>query len=454
MDNTINFNDVDYSKLDPEKIDLGTCGQTCALICQTYERGAHNTYKESAVFATLNRILENSNTFAQSAQESLTGYIRQPAQSVGDTQSSGTDAPSEASLQGVKIGGTDVSTAGDAFGKSLMDWMKNCIPCQGRLLALLELHPHVDLLGALEADLKARLGMLLELGNLLSNMDIYGDFCSLLSLLNFMCIPDLQRLIAMFVALLANQAFELDGLIGILQGLIAPMFAPILMAITSLLDQFSLTVLSPVDCIINAIDEQLRKIDYEIAQGANEAVGSLKGGLAEMKKNIEEAKTFIKQKLQFYIDQVKAMLGELGFGDIAYLKASLKKLILIRMIGFIIAVIAAISKGQAACSPGKSPETSELDNFFNNFLNPNSTFNLWVDPDGNIRVDEKTPLSNDPNMLTFEGDDLLNTELAQQISQTAAALTQPVAAKIPCKLEVQTADVDKVNRWMSELDSI
>ncbi len=454
MDNTINFSDVDYTKIDPEKLDLGTCNQTCALICQTYERGAHNTYKESAVFATLNRLLENSNTFASSAVESLQGYIRQPAQSVSDTQSTGTDAATEATLQGMKIGNTDVSTVGDAFGKSLMDWMKNCIPCQGRLLALLELHPHIDLLGALEADLKARLAMLMDLANLFSNIDIYADLCALLSLLNFMCIPDLQRLIAMFVALLANMAFELDGLIGILQGLIAPLFAPIMMAITSLLDQFSLTVLSPVDCIIDAIDEQLRKMDYEIAHGASEAVGSLKGGMAEMKNSIIEAKNFIKQKLQFYIDQVKAMLGELGFGDVAYLKASLKKLFLIRMIGFIIAVIAAISKGQAVCSPGKTPEASELDNFFNNFMNPNSSFNMWVDDQGNIRVDEKVPLSNDPNMLTFEGDNLLNSELVQQIQQTAAALTQTTSAKIPCRLEVQAEDVSKVNRWVAELDSI
>jgi hypothetical protein len=455
----INFANVDYSAINPDTLDLGTCDQTCALICQTFERGSHNTYKESAIFATMNRMLDNTDAFATVAQESLSGYLRQPSKP--ELSSSGATASTDESLQGVKIENTDVSTAGNAFGKTLLDWMKDCIPCGARMLALLELHPHVDLLGALEADLKGRLSVLTDLANLLSNVDMYADLCSLLGLLNFMCIPDLQRLIAMFVALLAQLAFEMDGLIGLLQALIAPLFAPILMSITSLLDQFTLTVLSPVDCIITAIDEQLRKIDYEVAQdvsrnlqeGSANLKEGLKGGLAELNQSIVDAKNYIKTKLEFYIDQVKAMLGELGFGDVAYLKISLKKLTLIRLIAFIGAIIAAIAKGQQLCSPGKSPEVSELDNFFTSFLNPNSSFSISINDDGSLHLDEKVPLLNSPNVFQFEGKSVINPDLAQQISTTAAELSRNVEVKIPCKLEVQTTDVEKVNRWISELDS-
>ena len=455
----INFKDVDYLAVDPDKLDFGTCDQTCALICQTFERGSHNTYKEPAIFATMNRMLENMDSFASVAQESLTGYLRQPAQPENNT--SGTTVQTDETLQGVKIENIDVSTAGESFGKNLLDWMKNCIPCGARILALLELHPNIDLLGGLEADLKGRLSILSDLANLLSNIDMYADFCSLLSLLNFMCIPDLQRLIAMFVALLTQIAFEMDGLIGLLQALIAPLFAPILMSITSLLDQFVLTVLSPVDCIITAIDEQLQKIDFDVAaagtrglkEGTSNLKEGLKGGLAELNQNVIDAKNHIKQKLEFYIDQVKAMLGELGFGDAAYLKISLKKLTLIRLIAFIVAVITAIAKGQQACSPGKNPEASELDNFFSNFLNPNSSFSMSVDEDGNLHMDEKIPLLNDPNVFQFEGKSIINPELAQQINSTAVALSRSAEVKIPCKLETETGDVEKVNRWISELDS-
>jgi len=454
----LNFASVDYLNLDPDKLDFGTCDQTCALICQTFERGAHNTYKEPAIFATMNRMLDNTDSFAAVAQESLSGYLRQPAQPEAQSATAGA---TDNVLQGLKIENTDISTVGSAFGKTLLDWMKNCIPCAARMLALLELHPHVDLLGALETDLLSRLSVLTDLANLLSNIDMYADFCSLLSLLNFMCIPDLQKLIAMFVALLAQIAFEMDGLIGLLQALIAPLFAPILMSITSLLDQFALTVLSPVDCIITSIEEQLSKIDFEVAakatRGLKEGAGKLqegmKGGLAELNQSVIDAKQHIQQKLAFYIDQVKAMLGELGFGDVAYLRISLKKLTLIRLIAFIIAVITAIAKGQQACSPGKSPEASELDNFFNNFLNPNSSFSMSIDEGGNLHLDEKIPLLNSPNVFQFEGKPVLNPELAQQISSTASALSKNVEVKIPCKLEVEAADLDKVNRWMAELDS-
>jgi hypothetical protein len=40
------------------------------------------------------------------------------------------------------------------------------------------------------------------------------------------------------------------------------------------------------------------------------------------------------------------------------------------------------------CQPGTTPSQRELDNFFNNFLNPNSFVQINIDPDGIIRVEE------------------------------------------------------------------
>lgn len=455
----LDFENIDFRNLDPAKIDLGTCTQDCALIAQTFERGAHSTYTEPAVFATLSRILENTKSFSTAASSSLETYLRNPLQNKSDDPNlSGTGAPTDSMLQGLTVGGASASTVGDAFGKQLMDWLKDCIPCSTRILSLIELHPNINLLDVLEEDILAKLKALTDIGNLLGNIDIYSDFCSLMELLNFMCIPDLQKLIALLTALLARQAFDMDGMIGLLQALIAPLFSPILMGITSLLDQFSLLVVSPVDCIMDAINEQLRKLEYEL--NPDNPLSQLKSGLKELNDNIQEGKEYIIAKMKFYIDQINAMLSEFNVGDVAYLKKTLKKLTLVRLISFIVAVIVAISKGQSACTPGKSPEVTELDNFFNNFLNGNSPFNLWVDPDGIIHVDEKVVdfpdvLPDGSNVFKSEGGDLIDISAlraAELVKQAQVSLSSLVQEKRSCYLETTTEEADKVNQWIKELN--
>jgi hypothetical protein len=481
----IDVSKLDINNINPEKLDLGTCPQDCSLITQTYERGAHSTYTETAVFATFSRGLENSRTFAGLAQETLSGYIREPVESAGQSNQQAEQLLGNAGVsrtqenyQGIKLGEFDISTLGSSFGQSFMDWMRDCIPCNMRVVALLELKPNIDLLATLENDLLARLAMLTELGNILSNLDIYGDYCEFLKTLNFMCVPDLQRIIALLMALLANQSIELDGLIGFLQSLVAPIFAPLMLGITSLLDQFSLLVVNPMDCIIDAINEQLQKTKFQvtlsnndgssetISGGGGSVTSGISSGLEELVSNIQEGKQYIQDKLQFYIDQLKSMFDELGGGDTAYLKVSFKKLTILRLVSFISAIIASIAKGQSVCSNGKSPEKSALDNFFDNFLNPNIGFQITVDDQGNLNIAEKdnniaqiiqSPTGSESipgiaNSLTIDGATMLNTTLLDQIQTTEQILTQPVKVKIPCKLEVTKDNADLVNKWVSELN--
>jgi hypothetical protein len=123
------------------------------------------------------------------------------------------------------------------------------------------------------------------------------------------------------------------------------------------------------------------------------------------------------------------------------------------MVGFLVAIIKALAKGTLACSSqGKPPEQSELDSFFNNFLNPNSPFDLWVDNDGAIHVDEKIPgqaeaLSTFNNVFQFEGGDLVT-----EVERAAAALVEPASVVIPCKLSTTDVDVEQVNQWITQLN--
>ncbi len=440
---------IDISQIDPEALDLGTELQDSSLIAQVFERGAHSTYTEASVFAVMSRSLVTSKGSSDSIKSSLSLYFRHPEE---NNASVGTTSSDQETLLGLSFEGSTVPVSQGAFGKTLLEFTKDCIPCVDRILALAELRPHVDFLGALELALKGRLDFLSGLGDLLNNIGVYTDLCSLLDLLNFMCIPDLQKLIALFSALLANQTINLDLSVNLLQSLVAPIFAPLLTSIVSLLDQFVLMVTSPLDCILDLIKEQQRHLKAMQRPGITDTV---QGGLIVLEETITEGRDYIKNKLAFYVDQLNALFGELSSGDGTYLKIAFKKLTLIRLIGFISSVISAMAQGVSLCASGAKPdELSELDNFFNTYLNPNSSFAVTLDKSGNIHVFDKF-LSNQPNMIQSEGSDVVDPALAEEIRSTSQSLNTTVDIQVPCKLKTTSVDeANKVNQWIAELNQV
>lgn len=464
------YTNINIDTIDPDRLGMGIGVQDCALIANVYERGAHSTPTEAAVFATFSRALQNKKQFAAAAANSLTSYLQSPAESAskslqqaGSLSSTvvpnGTSAPGTQNLQSLDLTGGKTVSFGDSFGNHLLDYAKNCIPCNLRLNAFLELHPNLDLLNSLGLHIKDSLSFINGLLDLLNNFDAFGDFCSLLNLLSFMCIPDLQRIIATLMALFLMKAPTLDGLIGLLQALIAPMFAPLLMSITALLDQFIQLVTGPLQCVLTVINTQLKSRSLEIGYYAkpgtnNDTATQVGGGLAVLNAQLTEAILAIKNKMAFYTSQVKALLGELGGGDTAYLQAKTQALMLVRLISFITAIIVALSKGHTACDTSKTPEQSELDSFMQNFLSPQTPFNVWIDPDGKVHVDEKTPmditpLSMDGNVVQFEGAPLISQETIQAIT---AKLVAPIHVTVPCKLKTEVGDIDKLNQFIAELN--
>lgn len=462
------FSDIDARTVDPDRLSMGTNVQDCAIIATTYERGAHNTPTEAGIFATFSRLLQNRKQYALSAGNSLTGYTKSPTNTGATSLSSAegvaqidantaaaASAISDENLQSLNIGDQKGSTYGENFGSHLLDAAKKCIPCDLRMVTFLELHPNLDLLKGLEDFIKNSLKVFSDLLDMLNNLDEYADFCSLLNMLSFMCVPDLQRIIALLMALFMAVAASCDGLIGLLQALVAPLFSSILMAITALLDQFSLLVVNPLECVIAAIRTQLQSRGVELGYRAtgDNATSQIGGALVLLNSQLIDGSNRVKNKMNFYTSQIKAMMGELGTGDAAYIKAKAQALTLVRMIAFVVAIITALSKGHAACSSSKTPEQSELDNFFQNFLGPQTPFNIYVGNDGQIHVDEKepvdiAPLSDNGNVVQFEGEPLIDPTVVQQVQEK---LTEPIRVA-PCKLEVTASDVEKLNSWMTELN--
>lgn len=511
-------------KIDPDKINLGTGLQDCALIAQAYERGAHYTPTEAAVFATLNRHLENYRHIGKATSKMLKTYVMVPENSVSKqmeeaikaAKESGAEIPAagaadpkdgQAFAQSMGLDGFEQSTGdkenfGDKFGK----WLSDCIPCDLRLGSWLELNPNIDLGNILRAALNGMLNFLQGLGSLLSNLDVFGDFCALMDLFNFTCIPDLQRILMLLATLLAFEMPNFSGLLGLVQAIIAPLFAPILTAIMGLFDQFILLVANPLECIVDALNQQIEKLprsdnpifnlvshnadrmgastettraikDVEDSvkgfndewisgpaktgvEAANFASQSVGEALSILKNFIEQTIALLKEKLHFYLGDLQALLGEMAGTDASYIAAALRKMQIIRLISFITALISALASGSTGfCKDGGKAEAHEIDNFFNNYLGPNMSFAVTMDDDGNLNFTEKNDrlteqykkaLPNRENVFEFEGKDVID----QRIIEVANVLSQPVVVTKPCRLEVTATEAETLNRHISELNEL
>lgn len=416
--------------------------QDCNLIANAFEHGAAHDTSEASVYAPLSRHLQNIGNFSKGSQQVLGQYNVIKPQSVGS--------------QGIQLEGQQIilPTSGSVLSKAI----KDCIPCLSRPLTSIDLNIGKDLLKSLQADVKQRLKILNQISDLLSNVDTYGDFCQMTSFLNFTCVPDLQRMIAILASILTGIAGDLRNLNGLLQALIAPFFLPVLLSMQTLLNQFVQLVLSPLNCIINSIQENIRKINIQSITGdptltnasnnlsvtqqkltldANQIQGRVRSGLVELTSLLDEGSALIRNKLDFYFKQLDKILKTFGTNTASTIETSNKKLIILRLIGLIQAMIKVHNQGTDLCK-GQTPAPTELNNFFNTFISPNSPFNISVDPDGTLRIDEKT--SPNPQAINIDAQKLL------------PQLFSPVSATFRCQMATTQIDVDKVNMWISQLN--
>lgn len=146
-----------------------------------------------------------------------------------------------------------------------------CIPCGERLNMLGELNPAKFLdMGKLYIEnwinwLTEQLNMLFDLIGLFTNTDNFIDLCALLKWLNdFVCVPDLQRILSVLMALMGRVSLESGGVLDIILGLIGPLLTPILSGFVDLLQSYILLIVRPIECIINSIQDIIRKLDYNV----------------------------------------------------------------------------------------------------------------------------------------------------------------------------------------------
>ena len=525
------------TNIDPERISLGTEVQDAALIAQTYERGSAYTPSEAAVFATLNRHLDNYRSVTKGVSAMLKTYTMVPTDSLSSilaTQSklakdakvvipggaaggagvnTGAAQGQQSTTQAVKINTTDDRHPTDQGygikGASLASWAHDCIPCSFKPSTWLQVKPGIDLTNILKVGLQGVLNFLNGIGDLLRNLDVFGDLCSLLDMFNFICIPDMQRILMLLSALLMFEMPSLAGLIGMVQCLIAPLFSGLLSSLMGLLDQFSLLIANPLQCIVDALTKQLGKLPkgqatnppplkageqppppqnniFKVASNATRAVGGKPstvksvqqgeqkvsnftntvnsgvkttmqdanavaagvGNSVEILRNfLQNAIMWLKNKIAYYLGDFKALMGEMANTSGGYIGASLKKLQIIRLISFITALVTALASGSNVCSKETMPEKSAINNFYANYLSPTSPFNFKIDDQGQIHLDEKKSSIGLPNAKN-----VVEFEGRPLVAQVAQNLLQPVMVVKVCRLEVTTEETNTLNQYIAELN--
>lgn len=434
-------------------IDNTTRLQDANVIAQAFERGAHYNTDEASVFATKTRNVQNTKAFAQVAQSTLSAYQYQPSLAIQNQTSS----PDASTLSGMKIQNQYLAVPTAKSSSVLSRAVKDCIPCLSRILHNIDLNVSGNLIKALKTDVTFRLNLLNDLKNLLSNIDIYGDFCQMASFLNFMCVPDLQRMTVILMAMLTDFSLGLLNVSGLIQGLLAPFFTPVLMSINSLLDQLTQLVLSPLTCIITSIEQNITKLDVgslvgdttltstkqSLSQKGTQATldvkafqGQMRSSLMSLHQMLNQGNTLLRNKLAFYTDQLAKLLGQWGLHDTRSMALANQKIICLRLIGLIRSMIQAKTQGAKLCNDNQKPSASELDNFFSTYVSPNSPFNLSVDSNGDLQISPKQ----------------INPIQSTNINSTSL-LTPPTNTRtIKCALSTTTDQIDQVNIWISQLN--
>ena len=96
------------------------------------------------------------------------------------------------------------------------------------------------------------------------------------------------------------------------------------------------------------------------------------------------------------------------------------------------------SKGAKLCESYEKPAVSELNNFYNHYVSPNTPFSISVAQNGDLRIGEKSE-GKPTGGITTTGKKLLTP------------MFQPVSTTFKCRISATQDDISKVNRWITEL---
>lgn len=359
---------------------------------------------------------------------------------------------------------------------------------------------------------------IVAVADMLSGKDQYVDLCQFVRFFKqFMCVPDIHALIAALTALLMKLSIELSSLFDIILQLIGPILMPFLNQVVNQIQQLIDLAIKPLECIVAAISNLMSKLDMNvlfqnlgsinmsIGASSESPSGEKKSPLeldlsglkdignqldyasatkAGMQKGLLSIKSLIAQLMSYCREAETAIysIRDLILGDFIKLLTSLtggsggtllslgKKLAIVQMIVLLKSLVKAYDKG-INCGTDEDEELS--------ILPSQRGFTLFKDANGDTVWQQSTDETNkavelalagliepgkefDPervgnetmnklkSLIKLTGDPVLDSS----ISRTIETLTTPVKLTFRCSAQTKVADAEKVNNWISELNSI
>jgi hypothetical protein len=252
----------------------------CLMIAARFEKAASWSPTEESVFAVAGLALDGM-------RASATSFIAQTES--GQALAASASTTSEDQQHEVNLRNLDQADENDEgfFQKVASNFYNEdetedlrkifnseCIPCgfridhMGNLIAQTFSSPNggiSEYLRTWEQAFTQFLNQIATLLNLFNGFDQFVDLCALVKFLNdFVCIPDLQRILSALMALMNRTSFEFGGIMGLMLQLIGPLFQPFLSNILVELQNYLAMVIRPLECIIDAIQNIIAKLDYNV----------------------------------------------------------------------------------------------------------------------------------------------------------------------------------------------
>ena len=263
----------------------------CMIISKHFERGALYCTTEESVFALLTPLLSATGAQArglskqldsngsivsvlssqqkiQSAQVGAAGIIGQSDLNLKNlNKSSSSNENILTQIKGNFLPGQGIEADKPATVLNNI-FNSKCIPCGQRI----NLAADFNIKKAVKAYLDywkqwliQQYQKLLEMLDMLLNPGGLGgvDLCIFIKFLkDFVCIPDLARLLSAFMALMMSLSFDLNLAFDFALALIAPLVMPFLSNLVDLLQKYLLLVIRPIQCIIDSLQRLIVKLDF------------------------------------------------------------------------------------------------------------------------------------------------------------------------------------------------
>lgn len=254
--------------------------QDCLNIIKAFERGAIYSPTQESVCAMMTPVLQNMITTTQTYADNLDNSLQLSNQISTATEAK--DANSIPEKQQPDFANTTRTNSPfitipeenenkpDVLG-TLFD--SDCFPCDFRTDSM----PELNFKTAIEANfnqfkdilfnhLETMVQQIQEALKLFEGWDKYPDICAFIKWIqDFVCVPDLARIISILMALLTRVSFDLfGGLFGLIAQLIIPLLFPFLTNLVNVLQEYILLIVRPIECIIESLQAIIRKLDYSV----------------------------------------------------------------------------------------------------------------------------------------------------------------------------------------------